>query len=95
MTDRPRRGHTEKFWQSHDKSTYTCPECGRGIKEVSRFEVHHIDEHPSNGSDGNLIALCRDCHWGKHDIKPGRRQGQWTERFFDEYDSDQNPLQYL
>jgi 5-methylcytosine-specific restriction endonuclease McrA len=95
MKDYPRAGHTEKFWKHHDKEDYKCPHCGRGIDEVKQFQVHHKNEHPSDGSIQNLVALCRDCHWDEHDISPGEREGQWSERFFDEYNSDENPLKYL
>lgn len=91
----PRNGDTERFWEKHDKTEYECPVCSRGIDEVDRFEVHHISGHPSDGSDENLIALCRECHWEEHDIDPGTHEGHWSERFFDEYNSDQNPLKYL
>lgn len=37
-----------------------CPFCGNG--EVAHFEVHHIDENPSNNEVSNLLLLCRNCH---------------------------------
>lgn len=37
-----------------------CPFCKN--KEVAYFEVHHIDENPSNNDSINLIMLCRICH---------------------------------
>lgn len=95
MRDYPRQGHRERFWEQHDKEQYVCPNCGRGRGEVEQFQVHHISGHPEDGSDRNLIALCRKCHWEKHNISPGERKGHWSERFFDEYNSDQNPLMYL
>ncbi len=37
-----------------------CPFCESG--EVGHFEIHHIDENPSNNEFTNLILLCRTCH---------------------------------
>lgn len=30
--------------------------------EVGHFEIHHIDENPSNNQIGNLLLLCPICH---------------------------------
>lgn len=95
MRTNPREGHTDAFWERHDKDEYTCPNCDRGIDEVDHFQVHHKNGNPEDGSPENLVGLCKDCHWEAHDILPGRRPGHWSERFFDEYNSDQNPLMYL
>ncbi len=37
-----------------------CPFCGND--EVGHFEVHHIDENPSNNEFQNLLLLCPICH---------------------------------
>jgi len=37
-----------------------CPFCFD--QEVDHFEIHHIDENPSNNEMGNLLMLCRKCH---------------------------------
>ncbi len=37
-----------------------CPFCENS--EVGHFEIHHIDENPSNNEIGNLILLCPVCH---------------------------------
>lgn len=37
-----------------------CPFCDN--TEVGHFEVHHIDENPSNSTTNNLILLCPICH---------------------------------
>jgi len=37
-----------------------CPFCENG--EVEYFEIHHIDENPSNNDLSNLLMLCRICH---------------------------------
>lgn len=38
----------------------TCPFCGN--EDVGHFQVHHIDETPSNNEIDNLILLCPNCH---------------------------------
>jgi len=37
-----------------------CPFCD--TTEVGHFEIHHIDENPSNNDQGNLLLLCPICH---------------------------------
>ena len=37
-----------------------CPFCSND--DVGHFEIHHIDENPSNHEMTNLILLCRICH---------------------------------
>ncbi|WP_017257826.1 HNH endonuclease signature motif containing protein [Pedobacter arcticus] len=37
-----------------------CPFCDN--EEVGHFEIHHIDENPSNNDTGNLLLLCSTCH---------------------------------
>lgn len=37
-----------------------CPFCKN--KEVGHFEIHHIDEDPSNNDIANLLLLCSICH---------------------------------
>lgn len=37
-----------------------CPFCPS--KDVGHFEIHHIDENPSNNDIENLIMLCPTCH---------------------------------
>jgi len=37
-----------------------CPFCDN--EEVGHFEIHHIDENPSNNEIGNLLLLCPTCH---------------------------------
>jgi hypothetical protein len=38
----------------------TCPFCIS--QEVGHFEIHHIDEDPSNNDRNNLLLLCPTCH---------------------------------
>lgn len=37
-----------------------CPNCEN--TDVGHFEIHHIDENPSNNKLENLILLCPTCH---------------------------------
>ncbi|MCF8242579.1 MAG: HNH endonuclease [Melioribacteraceae bacterium] len=37
-----------------------CPFCENN--DVGHFEIHHIDENPSNNDINNLILLCPICH---------------------------------
>lgn len=37
-----------------------CPFCEND--EVGHFEIHHIDEDPSNNDTANLLLLCPICH---------------------------------
>jgi hypothetical protein len=37
-----------------------CPFCENA--DVGHFEIHHIDEDPSNNDTGNLLLLCPICH---------------------------------
>lgn len=38
----------------------SCPFCKS--KDVGHFEIHHIDENPSNNQSLNLILVCPTCH---------------------------------
>lgn len=68
-----RKPHRERYWSDRDKSEYTCPDCGDGLEEVSRFEVHHIDGNAQNGDPENLIGLCKECHHDRH--------GDWIDSY--------------
>ncbi|MFC0521259.1 HNH endonuclease signature motif containing protein [Mesonia maritima] len=37
-----------------------CPFCTN--EDVGHFEIHHIDEDPSNNIKSNLLLLCPTCH---------------------------------
>lgn len=37
-----------------------CPFCDN--EDVGHFEIHHIDEDPSNNIKSNLLLLCPTCH---------------------------------
>ncbi len=47
-----------------------CPFCVS--QDVGHFEIHHIDENPSNNILENLILICPTCHSKitKGDIPP-------------------------
>lgn len=85
----------QQFWEEHDKETYECPECGATKDDGVRFQVHHIDGHPKNGTSENLVALCRKCHWEEHGMNPGKQRGHWSEEYFHEWRSNESPLKYL
>ena len=85
----------ERFWNEHERSDYECPSCGETQGDGARFEVHHIDGNPENGTMENLVALCRECHWDEHNINPGKRRGHWSEAYFHEWRSNETPIKYL
>jgi len=37
-----------------------CPLCSN--EDVGHFQIHHIDENPSNNDHSNLILVCPTCH---------------------------------
>ena len=37
-----------------------CPFCN--CTDVGHFQIHHIDENPSNNQMLNLILVCPTCH---------------------------------
>jgi hypothetical protein len=37
-----------------------CPFCD--CNDVGHFQIHHIDENPSNNTISNLLLLCPTCH---------------------------------
>lgn len=37
-----------------------CPFCNN--TDVGHFQIHHIDDNPSNNEFGNLLLLCPTCH---------------------------------
>jgi len=79
------RSHArEWYWSRFDRESYTCPDCGRGPKQVSRFEVHHKDGDATNNYPLNLIALCSRCHVWRHETGPtisGLDLDEWKREF--------------
>jgi hypothetical protein len=53
----------------------TCPVCTN--VDVGHFQVHHLDENPSNNAPENLLMLCANCHSKitKGDISPAEVRG--------------------
>src|SRR5271165_1728013 len=41
----------------------TCCVCR---KKGKRYQIHHIDEDPTNNDLQNLVVLCLDCHTETH-----------------------------
>lgn len=78
-----RAAHREWYWSVHDYDEYTCPDCGRGVEAVARFDVHHKDENPLNGHPNNLVAVCRRCHGWRHGTKSisGLSLDEWKVAF--------------
>jgi len=62
--------HRERFWERHDRESYTCPMCEYEARSVpGEFEVHHIDGDWLNGHPINLVAICHRCHVRVHKIR--------------------------
>lgn len=69
--DRSRRLARESYWETHDRDTYECPDCGRTEDEIrGTFEVHHKNGEPMDNRPENRVALCRVCHNLREDKKP-------------------------
>jgi len=69
--DRSRKLARERFWEAHDKRSYTCPDCGRGREQiVGEFQVHHKSGNPHDNRLDQLVALCGFCHRLREDKKP-------------------------
>jgi 5-methylcytosine-specific restriction endonuclease McrA len=49
---------TRSLLQKEIKSI--CPFCPS--EDVDHFEIHHIDENPSNNIFENLLMVCPTCH---------------------------------
>lgn len=51
------------------RAGWQCEKCGIAHNKYIRghvLTVHHKDCNPANNSDGNLIALCAECHLREH-----------------------------
>lgn len=76
-----RKRAREKYWSEYDKGEYQCPDCGRSIREVERFEIHHRNGMVHDNNLENLVGLCKVCHA----IREGRNPGiEAIERLRDE-----------
>lgn len=53
------------------RDNFTCVVCGRGIKDDTPLQVHHLkylkNVEPWNYADDYLITLCDECHSKVHD----------------------------
>lgn len=69
----------KKWWETHDKETYECPDCGRtnDHPEFRQWEVHHI-----NGEPGNVVALCQKCHNVRHGAERKSISVEWWKDEF-------------
>lgn len=84
MTSRhdPARYQT-KLWRLRRKQVlarakWRCEECGR----AGRLEAHHKVPISAGGTDdlGNLVALCRKCHFAKHACRHLQAErAEWDE----------------
>jgi len=70
---------TKKLYQECGSTCSFCPE-----RDVATFEVHHIDEDPSNSDLANLIIVCSSCHtritkgvFSPTDVVTRKRQQTW------------------
>lgn len=69
--DKSRRLARESYWQTHDRDSYHCPDCGRSEDEITgKFEVHHKNGQPLDNRPENRVALCRLCHNLREGKKP-------------------------
>jgi len=61
--DRSRRLARESYWETHDRKSYECPDCGRSENEAKgTFEVQHKNGETLDNRPENRVALCRSCH---------------------------------
>lgn len=79
---RARGQHRSRYWSTHARPSYRCPDCGRreSHPHVDRLEVHHKDGNPFNGTPSNLVALCRHCHQVRHGMTPRGDLDDWKAR---------------
>jgi hypothetical protein len=84
--DAARSAHREFYWTVFDQSEYECPDCSRGVDDVRRFEVHHVDRDPLNGHLWNLTGLCKRCHRWRHqgETLSSWSVEEWKQGFLDE-----------
>lgn len=71
VSNKSRRLARERYWSEHEKSSYTCPDCGRGESEiVGTFQVHHKTGTPHDNRMESLVGLCGACHRLRENKKP-------------------------
>ena len=75
MKDSHRRLARKRYWERHNRETYTCPDCGRAEEQVyGKFEVHHQGGSAYDNRIENLVGLCRMCHNLREGKKPSLRE---------------------
>ena len=52
---------------------HICADCG--YDEFDPLVVHHLDRDRQNADVGNLVILCRNCHYKRHLLKPTSATG--------------------
>lgn len=61
VTKKPRKSIPVKVRAVLQKEVNSiCPICSN--EDVEHFQIHHIDENPSNNELINLLMLCPNCH---------------------------------
>jgi 5-methylcytosine-specific restriction endonuclease McrA len=55
-----------------DSRPHRCEQCGRGLRELRRHNIHHIihRKHGGTNDPANLRLVCASCHDIHHGIKP-------------------------
>jgi len=70
LSNRSRKIARERFWGEHDKSSYSCPDCGRRHGGGVSIEVHHKQGEVMDNRLESLVGLCRVCHALRESRKP-------------------------
>jgi len=71
LANRSRHIARERYWETHEKGSYVCPDCGRREEQiVDTFHVHHQSKDPYDNRLDSLIGLCGFCHRLREGKKP-------------------------
>lgn len=76
MDDRYPENWDEIARRVKDAADWRCENCGHPHDPPAGYTltVHHLDMHPENCADENLVALCQRCHLHIQAVwKPGQR----------------------
>lgn len=82
LSNRSRKIARERFWDEHDKASYSCPDCGRQQAEGVDIEVHHKQGEVMDNRLESLVGLCRVCHALRENRKPAY---DWIEQLRDDH----------
>jgi len=78
VTDSIRTMDTLRWWEIHDKDSYTCPDCLRDPEEhPHQLEVHHVNKEPHK-----IVGLCAACHDIRHGADPHSRDLEFWKQGF-------------